>query len=173
MKLSFLKTLIPPLSSIFLTGLCLSGGHALASCTFSGLSNGTFASPAFQQGWLEAANAIGGAGTSANVTINCTVQSSISTVTIAHVSSPTSFNTANPSARTIVRYPADSKVLNVGNSGFSAGTGTWGLSNSANFNLPINTNAVLDISLVVGFADTRVLPAGSYSYTVTLTATSP
>ncbi|WP_072622394.1 hypothetical protein [Spirulina major] len=172
MKLSFLKTLIPPLSSIFLTGLCLSGGRALA-CTFSGLSNGAFATPALQQGWLESASAIGGAGTSATVIINCTTASQISAATIQHISSPTSFNTANPSARTIVRYPADSKVLNIGTSGFSSGSGNWGLSNSADFNLPSNTNATLDVSLVVGFADSRVLPAGNYSYTVTLTATSP
>ncbi|MDB9495044.1 hypothetical protein PN441_07685 [Spirulina major CS-329] len=172
MKLPFLNTLIPPLSSIFLTGLCLSGGYAQAGCTFSGTTNGTFAAPALQQGWLEAASAISGAGASATTTVNCgATPSQISSATITPISTPLGFDSAAANERAIIRYDPTSKFLNVGDAGFTPGAGTWGLANSLDFNLPTNTNATLDISLTIGFNDTRVLPAGSYQYSVTLTAT--
>jgi hypothetical protein len=172
MNALFSRTLPILLGSTCIAGFCFSGGDALAECTFTGLSGGSFAQPAQKQGWLEAANAIGGAGTSATATINCTVQSSISDATIQHNNSPPGFDFASANARAIIRYTLTAKVLNTGGS-FSPGAGSWGLTNSSDFDLPINTDAVLDVSLAIGFDDTRVLPAGNYSYTVTLTATSP
>jgi hypothetical protein len=106
------------------------------------------------------------------VTVNCTTASQISDATIAPVSTPSGFDSGTANARAIVSYTPTAKVLNTGGS-FSPGAGSWGLPNSSDFDLPINTDAVLDVSLAIGFDDTRVLPAGNYSYTVTLTATSP
>lgn len=167
-----LQSILAPLSSIFFAGLCLSGGHALANCTFSNISNGTFAQPEFHQGWLEAADAIGGAGTSATVTIHCTESSQISSATVEHLSSPTGFNSAAANTRAIIRYPVGNQLLNIGDSGFSAGSGNWSQTSTANFTLPTQTDALLDISLTVGFDDYRVLPAGTYQYRVTLTVTA-
>lgn len=165
----FLRT--PPifLGSICCAGFCLSGSHALASCTFTDVIGGTFGTPSQNQGWLEAASTISGAGTSATATVNCTTDSQISAATIAHGSTPPGFDSGAAQERAIVRYLSGGKFLNSGDTGFNP-SGAWTQTNSADFNLPTNTNAVLDISLVVGFADNRVLPAGNYQYSVTITA---
>lgn len=146
------------------------GGTIGGVCTFSNTQNGTLAQRTTNASFVEAATGIfgGAAGTPATTTINCTANSQLTVGLPLRVAAPASFV---ETARQALVIDATGNATSATNT-TAAVTPMWGT------NLPTtpllisaNTPRPLRVAMAAGVPNSTGLPAGTYTYRVSVTAT--
>ncbi|MCC5658128.1 hypothetical protein LC608_14240 [Nostoc sp. XA010] len=147
----------------------LFSGTVPATCTFSNVQDGVLAQGSPGDSWVEGAAGIIGSttGKPGTATLKCTSASSLSTGVPLQTAAPAGFNA--PIKQSIV---SDGTNYTSTSSGDPFDSGLWGQSN-APLDIPAATDVALTIGMIAGDNTGGVpVPAGTYSYTVTLTATN-
>lgn len=143
-------------------------GTVVAPCTFTGSIPGVLAQRTANTPYLEATSGISNlnTGTSGQITVNCGAGGSLS------------INAPTVGTVPIGYIPTNLKaVAQIGSSQTEAGTGFVGniQFSTPPLTIPVNTNQLISVGMAAGngaAAATGTLPGGTYTYNVTLTATS-
>jgi hypothetical protein len=143
-------------------------GTVTGTCAFSGTTNGSLGQYMPTAPFVEATNGtpIGNTGTTGTTTVNCTTGGQVTVAAPVKVAAPTGFTDTTKHA---VVYDVATNV----NTSATVGTPIWinGISTSP-LTIPANTNRTLRVGMLVGVpGSTGGVPAGTYNYKVTLTAT--
>jgi hypothetical protein len=137
-------------------------------CLFTNAVDGALAQGNLTDEWVEGAGGIPGAGTAASagtVTLRCTGGGQLAT-SVPVGTAPAGFT---PSVLQSIVY--DGTSYTSANTGGNFDTGLWNQSTTP-LTVPVNTPVDLAVGMVAGTnATVNSVPAGTYSYTVTLTAT--
>lgn len=144
-------------------------GTVTSACTFTGTTSGILVQGGGPTGsWVEGTGSIPGfgTGTQGSSTINCASGGQLTTSVPIQFAAPPGFT---PAVVQSVVY--DGTNYTSANNGGNFDTGAWTKPTNPLI-IPANTNTNLQVGMVAGSRTGATVPAGTYSYQVTLTASS-
>jgi hypothetical protein len=137
------------------------------SCSFGTTVSGTLIAA---NGWVEASGgSLSGLnlGTAGSTIVSCNSPATISTATPVTVSVPTGFVDTN---RQAIVYDTENTATVTIASSFTGSSRLWDY-NNASFTIPADSSRLLKVAMNAGSTAGSAVPAGTYSYTVSVTAT--
>ncbi|MDJ1174638.1 hypothetical protein [Roseofilum capinflatum] len=141
-------------------------GTVSSTCTFSNVQNGTLVQPSATAEYLMAESYLSNTGTSGSVTVNCTAPSSLSISAPVKIQAPAGFN---PDIVQAALFNPALPVFTTNGNGQFSNSLPW---NAPTTTIPTANNSPYEVMMVVGKnANANGLPAGTYEYQVTVTAT--
>ena len=157
--------------SASLTWNALAGSPVHAQCVVNNTTPGQIVQSNSGLQAVEASSGIlgGASGSAGQITLNCTVSTSLTILPPVKITAPSGFNPTGQ--HTIAQLNGTSAYTASSNGVGKFSHAPWGNNSTAPLTIPANTSSVVNLGLIVG-QQTQGSPAsGTYSYTLQLMLT--